>query len=161
MNKYVEEYIAKRKSELKKTKIDKLEKLGIGERVYSDNSLRTDEFPFFDEEKQKAYKCVLNEFSEEDYDEVMKYFPPKNNTKIWFAIYLIWVCIHFVLLFWGTEYWEPGIEDFFDINYGVWPFSGEELRNDYDVSEFIVYSVIPLTIYWIIYLLKGSKNKKQ
>lgn len=165
MNQTIEGYIAYRKSEInkkKKTKqIAKLNELGIRNIVYSDSSSTSEEFPLYDYEKKLAFKVVdIGEFTDEEFEEAMKYAPQSqiNKTKVLLAIYLIWVCVHFVLLFWGTEYWAPGIDDFFDIEYGVWPFCGDDLNDAYDLSEFVVYSVVPLIIYKIVMLLKGSKN---
>lgn len=162
MNEHIASFIEKRKSEIKKEKEDKLKELGIGEREYSDKPSVSDDYPYYDSEKSKPYRLNPGDFTDEEFDEAMKYAPKtkKNPKKAWLATYLIWVGIHFVLLFWGAKRWEPYNEDFLGLNHDIWPFGNTTLRSDYDFSEFIVYTIVPLIVYWVIRLYKESRSDK-
>ena len=167
MNEHIASYIAKRKTEIEKEQHDekasRLKELGIGEREYSDKPNVSKEYPYYDTERSKPYRINPGEFTDEEFEEAMKYAPKKespNAQKIWLAIYLIWVCIHLILLFWGAKRWEPYNEDFLGINHNVWPFSGDPLKQVYDISEFIVYTIVPLIVYWVIRLFKESHSNK-
>ena len=62
--------------------------------------------------------------------------------------YLIWVAVNlFVLLALGEP--EFGYGDFY-------PFRGFEYINDYDISEFLAYTIIPLLV---ILAIKFGKEK--
>ena len=79
MNEKIQNYLSKRKDEIaierEKEKQQLLENLKLGERVYSDNSTRTIEFPLYDDvNKQKAYKIdSAQDLTEEEYAEIKKY----------------------------------------------------------------------------------------
>ncbi len=81
MNEKIQTYLNKRKEEIalerEKEKQQLLENLKLGERVYSDGSTRTIEFPLFDESydsKNKAYKIdSAKDLNEEEYEELKKY----------------------------------------------------------------------------------------
>ncbi len=81
MNEKIQNYLNKRKEEValerEKEKQQLLENLKLGERVYSDNSTRTIEFPLYDDSlgsKLKAYKIdSAQDLTEEDYEEIKKY----------------------------------------------------------------------------------------
>ena len=55
------------------------------------------------------------------------------KTKKWLAVWLIWLGIHFVLLFWWGDGWEPNHDSYLDIDGDIWPFSGGDLDLDYDI----------------------------
>lgn len=162
MNSKIEEYVAKRKRIIEKEqfreKAQKLADLGVCKKVYSQQEQASEEYPF--EGEARAYNYDIGVFTDEEYKEALNYAPVKKtiHKKRLLAFYLIWIGIHFILLFWGTENWNPGFENFFDIQYGVWPFSSGELHEDYDISEFLVYSCVPLIIYWVIRLFKESRE---
>ncbi len=162
MNEHITSFVEKRKAEIKKEKEAQLIKLGIGKREYSDKPTVSDDYPYYDSEKSKPYRLNLGEFTDEEYEEALKYAPKekKNATKAWLATYLIWVGIHFVLLFWGAQHWEPYNEDFLGLNQDIWPFGGASLKYDYDLSEFIVYTIVPFIVYWVIRLYKESRSDK-
>lgn len=81
MNEKIQNYLNKRKEEValerEKEKQQLLENLKLGERVYSENSTRTIEFPLYDDNlgsKLKAYKIdSAQDLTEEDYEEIKKY----------------------------------------------------------------------------------------
>ncbi len=81
MNEKILNYIAKRKEEIaleqEKEKHQLLEELKLGDRVYSDDSTRTMEYPLYDDSydsKHKAYKIdAAQGLSEEEYEEIRKY----------------------------------------------------------------------------------------
>ncbi len=81
MNKYIEEYITRRKNEIEKLeqieKVGLLNKLQIGEREYRDDypDEPYENFPFFDSSLQKRYRLNAGEISKEDYTELLKYVP--------------------------------------------------------------------------------------
>ena len=70
--------------------------------------------------------------------------------------YLIWVAVNLViLLVFGSI--EIG-DGYFD---GLYPFSnGFECIWEYDISEFLVYTIIPLLIILAIKNLKGNNSTK-
>ena len=86
MNKYIEEYISRRKKEIEKLEqIEQaglLNKLQIGEREYRDDypDEPYDNFPFFDSSLQKRYRLNVGEISKEDYIELLKYVPKREKT---------------------------------------------------------------------------------
>ncbi len=80
------------------------------------------------------------------------------KTKKWLAVWLFWLGIHFVLLFWWGDGWEPNHESYLDIDGDIWPFSGGDLDYDYDISEFLVYTGLPMLIYWVVRLFKEAEE---
>ena len=74
--------------------------------------------------------------------------------------YLAWVVLNLGLLLIGSD----GIFD--NGNMGAkrfWPFgrfSDFDELNYYDITEFLVYTVFPLAILFIISMIKGNTNKK-
>ena len=81
MNEKIQNYITKRKEEIaleqEKEKHKLLEELKLGERVYSDNSTRSIEFPLYDDSydsKHKAYKIdSAQDLTENEFAEIKKY----------------------------------------------------------------------------------------
>ena len=82
MNTIIAEYISKRKQEIEKEqyrlKAQKLVKLGIGKRVYSQQAQPSEEYPFFDNDFG-YYKFDVGDFTEEEFKEVLKYAPKKKT----------------------------------------------------------------------------------
>lgn len=80
MDERIQTYIEKRKEEIalerEKEKQQLLENLKLGERVYSDDSVCTLEYPLFDDSydaKRKAYKIdTAQTLTEEEYDEIRR-----------------------------------------------------------------------------------------
>lgn len=111
MNKYVEKFIERRKKEMQiekeQKKLDVLETIwtGMTERVYSKEKKVTGEFPLFDPKKEKAYRLKykdgIEEISDEDYEELLKFIPTDNkNTQIvkerisgWYTFAMILIAI--------------------------------------------------------------------
>ena len=83
MNEHIASYIAKRKSEIEKEQHDeiasRLKELGIGEREYSDKSNVSKEYPYYDTERSKPYRINPGEFTDEEFEEAMKYAPKKES----------------------------------------------------------------------------------
>lgn len=90
MNRIVEEYIKKQNEIANKEKNEKraefLEELGLFEKIYSENTKYTDEYPSkeTDEESEhygKYYKAVPLEISDEEYAEIEKAYELNNDPK--------------------------------------------------------------------------------
>lgn len=175
MNEEISKFIEKRKKEIEKKKHDKqvedLINLGVGQRIYKshDGTPVTDEWPWFDKKLDRAFKCDIGDFTDEEYEAAMKMAPWNQNGEdtndginsgknILIALYLAWLGMHIVFLFFGSKgNWSPGLENFFDINSYVWPFQKSVFTTGlgiYDISEFVVYTVLPLLIYRILKLIK-------
>ena len=81
MNEKIQNYLNKRKEEIalecEKEKQQLLEELKLGERVYSDSSTRTLEFPLYNDDydsNRKAYKIdSAQDLTDEEYEELKKY----------------------------------------------------------------------------------------
>ena len=81
----------------------------------------------------------------------------KVNQKMGF--YLIWILIHltFLLIF------SNGIFDNDNSNNGIsdfWPFNRNARLRNYDITEFLVYTIFPLIFFLIINLTKKKKRTK-
>lgn len=80
----------------------------------------------------------------------------KPLTKRLLAVYILWVMLHFIFLVAGDNFFG-----YTDINryLGItrddfWPFDAN--MHDYDITEFFVYSLLPVSLYWAIRLIKES-----
>ncbi len=73
-----------------------------------------------------------------------KDFIEKNKVPI--GIYLIWFLLHFVLFFTNGGY---------ETN-KFWPFDQKSDLGDYDIKEFFFYTIIPILLFFIYYLLRDS-----
>ena len=111
MNQYVEKFIERRKKEIaiekEQEKLNVLETLwtGMTEREYSKEKQITGEFPLFDPKKERAYRLKykegIEEISDEDYEELLKFIPTNNkNTQIvkekisgWYTFAMILIVI--------------------------------------------------------------------
>lgn len=92
MNKYVEEYIAKRKDEIAEDarlakegeKAGVLEKLHLGEREYHKDfpNEPEDNFPQYDSYRNQYFRYNLGEVSDEDYAELLKYVPAETKPEV-------------------------------------------------------------------------------
>lgn len=89
MNPKVQELISKKQEEIKKEKLEKREhhliKLGLTantKRVYFDNWTNSPDCKY-DEEKKKYYEETAGalEVSDEEYNEICKYFPEENDDE--------------------------------------------------------------------------------
>ena len=105
MNKYIQDYISKKKKENKEDEkmslAEVLNKLQIGKKEYLSDceGAPTMDFPFFDMEKNDYYRYNVGEVSDEEYEELLKYVPdevnPNSTNKgkmsfwYWFAIILM------------------------------------------------------------------------
>jgi len=68
--------------------------------------------------------------------------------------YLVWLLIHLILLLTNWNASDSANEHF-------WPFSKRAELEDYDLTEFLLYTVVPLIGLVIINLFKEPKEKKQ
>ena len=68
------------------------------------------------------------------------------------ALYLIWFLIN--LIIWLINFRYSADKEYF------WPFSKRSEIEDYDITEFIVYTIIPLIIVFIVNLLRTHSNIK-
>lgn len=91
-----------------------------GTKQKSENILKSDE--------------VNNKENEETLEIKIKKFI--NDNKNFVVFYLIWFFFHLVFLCYDSNKYDK--EEF-------WPFSNAELRY-YDLSEFVVYLIIPIVI---------------
>lgn len=89
----------------------------------------------------------------------------KPLTKQLLAAYICWVMLHLIFLVAGDNFFGD-----IDTNHylGVvknefFPFedeSGHYIRV-YDITEFIIYSILPIAVYWAIRLVKESLPPKE
>jgi len=108
--------------------------------------------------------CVIKELS-------MKVFVSKLKSKLisiitdrnkMKAIYLLWVMVHFILLFVSGNF-RPSIDNYCGCSYSVMvrfsPFECCYGRDStYDISEFLIYVSLPVCLYYAGKLwFKGKK----
>lgn len=74
-----------------------------------------------------------------------------NLSKKTWGYYLLWVFLHFILLIIPKDHYDSDYTEF-------WPFTGKTLGQSYDLSEFLVYSLLPLVIIYSIKLIKNEKD---
>ena len=72
-----------------------------------------------------------------------------KENKAGVVIYLSWVLLHFILMFSNAG---------FDKNGYFYPFNNDNIWC-YDYSEFLVYTVSPLFLFFIYRLLSDGQNK--
>ena len=92
MNKYVEEYISRRKQEIVEEEMmakdaekeGVLNKLKLGEREYRDQfpDEPDDNFPYYDSSRFMYYRYNAGEISDEDYAELLKYLPSYDKPVV-------------------------------------------------------------------------------
>ena len=72
--------------------------------------------------------------------------------------YLTWILLHlaFLLIFSDGIFDGDNSHDGFD---DFWPFNWKSRLRDYDITEFLVYTIFPLAILIIISLTKKPKKK--
>jgi len=75
-----------------------------------------------------------------------------NQLRVLIGIYLGWFLLNFIFLIIN---WNSG-----DIEY-VWPIQSESLFEEYDFSEFLLYTISPLFIYAILILFGFKKTNVQ
>lgn len=122
MNKYIEDYISKKKKENKEdeeiTLAEILNELEIGEKEYLGDFKGAPkmDFPFYDMEKGDYYRYNAGEVSDEEYKELLKYVPDKvkrDNGKMsfwyWFSIILMFICIIGDIALGAEENWGAGL----------------------------------------------------
>ena len=90
MNSIAQEYINKQREIAQKEKLEErsefLEDIGLYERIYSDNTKYTDEFPIKDTDEEsehfgKYYKKIPISLTDEEYEEVLKAYKLNNEVK--------------------------------------------------------------------------------
>jgi hypothetical protein len=91
---------------------------------------------------------VKNTVNKNIYNKFLNYIDTNpQKTK---ALYLVWVLVHFILFLTSGNFISQYKDDFY-------PFIGYRVDlSDYDYSEFMVYAIIPLGIF---YFLKLWRNK--
>ena len=77
-----------------------------------------------------------------------------NLSKPAIGGFLVWVLIHLILLLTNWKGSDSANEYF-------WPFSKRAELEDYDFTEFLLYTVVPLIVLVIINLFKEPQQKKQ
>ena len=87
MNKYIQEFLEKRKENEKKLLERKVQKiiqnLEIGEKVYGEKFIcATEEFPKFDKEKRMPFRYDIGDATKEEYELLLKEVSPTNENKI-------------------------------------------------------------------------------
>ncbi len=110
MNRAAQEYINKQKEIAEKAKLKEreefLEEIGLRERIYSDNTEYTDEFPSKDtddtsEHFGKYYTTATPTLSDEEYEAVLKAYKLNNELKtsddhVAYALKLIAIFIYII-----------------------------------------------------------------
>ena len=110
MNSAAQEYINKQKEIAKNRKLKEreefLEDIGLCERIYSDNTKYTEEFPCKDTDEDsehfgKYYTTVTPALSDEEYEEVLKAYKLNNDLKtpyddVAYALKLIAIFIYII-----------------------------------------------------------------
>lgn len=76
----------------------------------------------------------------------------KLSKKTW-DLYLIWVFIHFILLILPKD--EAA---FYYQHRQFWPFGEGSYSETYDISEFLIYSSVPLVIFYAQKLIKDENS---
>ena len=76
-----------------------------------------------------------------------------NNTKKVIGVFLVWVLIQLVLL---LVNWNSNLS----ARDSIWPFSENSELGDYDLTEFLLYTIVPLFGFIIFILFKDSKDTK-
>ena len=82
------------------------------------------------------------------HQKIKEIFGFKISKKI-VGFYLLWVLMNFVFLIINWDYGNQ--RDF-------WPFERRSSFNDYDLTEFLIYTIVPLFAVVIFPFLKGSKR---
>ena len=72
------------------------------------------------------------------------------SKKTW-GYYLIWVFLHFTLWILPKDGYGSSYQEF-------WPFTSGSLSETYDLSEFLIYSLLPLVIIYSIKLIRDGKS---
>ena len=80
-------------------------------------------------------------------------FSVKLSKKL-IGLYLLWILLHLVLLLtnWNNSSYASK---------AIWPFSNNSRIEDYDFTEFLLYTIVPIFILIIINLFKEPKKKKK
>lgn len=90
----------------------------------------------------------------------------KPLTKQLLAAYICWVMLNIIFLVAGDNFWGEieinhylGVvkNEFFPFEDADW---GSYMRA-YDITEFIIYSILPVAVYWVIRLVKESLPPKR
>ena len=76
-----------------------------------------------------------------------------NNIKKVIGVLLVWVLIHLVLLLIN---WNSNLS----AKDSIWPFTKDSELGDYDFTEFLLYTIVPLFGFIIFYFFKDSKETK-
>lgn len=83
----------------------------------------------------------------------------KPLTKQLLAVYISWVMLHLFFLVAGHNFFnEVDINHYLGVvDKDFWP---DDDMHSYDITEFIIYSILPVAVYWVIRLVKESLSTK-
>lgn len=89
----------------------------------------------------------------------------KPLTKQLLAAYICWVMLHLIFLVAGHNFFdEVDINQYLGhVENEFFPFEDEygDYMRVYDITEFIIYSILPVAVYWAIRLVKESLPPKE
>lgn len=89
----------------------------------------------------------------------------KPLTKQLLAAYICWVMLHLIFLVAGDNFFgEIEINHYLGhVENEFFPFEDEygHYMRVYDITEFIIYSILPVAVYWAIRLVKESLPPKE
>ncbi len=75
-------------------------------------------------------------------------------TNFQILLYLFWFLIHFIILLVNWNNWREQTSEF-------WPFNDYQIMGYYDLTEFIAYTITPIIVFMIIFLLKSDNKLKK
>ena len=80
----------------------------------------------------------------------------KPLTQRLFAAYICWVMLHFIFLVAGDNFFGYShINSYFGhVETDFWPFDAD--LDDYDITEFLIYTIMPVATYWVVRLIKET-----
>jgi len=81
----------------------------------------------------------------------------KKSPSRYKAIYLLWATFH-LILFVTSGNFITYHRSFFDFRMEFFPFEGGFSFEHYDLSEFIVYLVLPISLYYFIILWRKKEK---
>ena len=83
----------------------------------------------------------------------------KSLTKQLLAAYVCWVMLHLIFLVEGHNFFgDVEMNHYLGVvKKEFWP---EEDIDCYDITEFVIYTIMPVAIYWVIRLIKESFLEK-
>ncbi len=80
----------------------------------------------------------------------------KNKQLI--GVYLLWIAVHFTLWMIGVS--QDKTTNRYSHVKEFWPFGNSGISSTYDITEFLVYLIVPLLLVFSSVLLMPQKNNK-